>query len=580
MKRKVKYKKYNFGGPTDPVLPSSLAPTALMPLSSLYVAPTPLMPIAPEYATTYQSTLSPAVRPAVVRFNPGNEEPSSHSKSKDRFREKSSGGSLKYAGGGGIDPISIAISQGTKAFADYKDAFTYKPTLGPDKNGPDWSKAIGPTGIAAMIPELIRWNKDKNTVVSGSPGSYASGGDMSLSNSAFQVQGNANVTDGNKYNYKGTKVALDDDEVVRTDKDFVFTDKDFSLLSGNTFAEDAAVLQKSTGNAEKMITKYGSTEAQNTIKYNERMTKDLASLQELMAAVKGKRNPDGSTKQKMATGGSFWPDPYRDIIQPFDMLPTTNLQLQQQELPYAQGNMLAPAVPYEERNFSAVNPNPTPAPSITPEFKQFAQAAAATSSANYANSQSPAAEGSGIMGRFSLGDAMQFAEVGSKFFGLNGRPERERPYFDITPLTRQTYDVQPALYQNQRNYQNATAGISTPSINLRRMLTNKLYATKLNSDQQVISEYNRMNQTGLSNFQGQVSNRQRYNNQQQVMTNDMNARNRGQYDQAVQNAFNSVGNLGEALNRKQGNQQRLELLRELYPEIYDRIISRMENKGG
>lgn len=98
-------------------------------------------------------------------------------------------------------------------------------------------------------------------------------------------------------------------------------------------------------------------------------------------------------------------------------------------------------------------------------------------------------------------------------------------------------------------------------LNLRRSLTNNLYAGKLNNDAQTITNYDNMNKQSNSQYEQQVSNQRRYNIQSTQYTNNLNAANRGAYDSVVQNAYTSVGNLGEALNKGKYGKGCLESIR-------------------
>lgn len=158
---------------------------------------------------------------------------------------------------------------------------------------------VGAGAFGTLLQVMDAQNEKKKTVY-GSPGNYATGGDMQLSSSSFQVKGNANTTDGNSYNMGNTSVKLDHNEVVKDNK-FVYSDDLTNVLSGNSFAEDAAKIEKSTGKIEKRG--YPDAISSNTIKRNEVLLQDLAMVQEKIAALKGLRNQDGSTKQHFATGG-------------------------------------------------------------------------------------------------------------------------------------------------------------------------------------------------------------------------------------------------------------------------------------
>ena len=178
----------------------------------------------------------------------------------------------------------------------------------------------------------------------------------------------------------------------------------------------------------------------------------------------------------------------------------------------------------------------------------------------------------------TLGDYLQFAEVGSKFFQTLRGPEVENQILDNTRITRNNYDVRPQLLQSQRSFQNQSNSIDSPSLNLRRSLTNNLYASKLNADAGVISQYDNMNKQANSQYEQQVSGQRRYNIQSTQYTNNLNAANRGAYDSTVQNAYTSLGNLGESLNNRKRGQDALKILSQRYPDVYKGVVEELFNK--
>jgi len=133
----------------------------------------------------------------------------------------------------------------------------------------------------------------------------ATGGDLSLSSSAFQVQGNPNTTDGNYYPNLNAK--LDHNEVVSstpTGNPFIFSDD--LKLQGKPISYMAKKLERSKGKAEKILSANPYDEqAKNTITFAEKGLTTLAAKQEELATAMGHRNPDGSTKQpgQYRTGG-------------------------------------------------------------------------------------------------------------------------------------------------------------------------------------------------------------------------------------------------------------------------------------
>lgn len=137
----------------------------------------------------------------------------------------------------------------------------------------------------------------------------ATGGDIQLSSDSFQVKGNPNVTDGNTYPQLNAK--LDHNEVVSTTQDgnkFVFSD--VLKLGKKSFAQIAKPIEQAKGKAEKLLSANpGDRLSKNTVALSNKLLDDVAMQQEQLAAAKGLRNSNGSTKQpnQYATGGVVGP---------------------------------------------------------------------------------------------------------------------------------------------------------------------------------------------------------------------------------------------------------------------------------
>lgn len=179
------------------------------------------------------------------------------------------------------------------------------------------------------------------------------------------------------------------------------------------------------------------------------------------------------------------------------------------------------------------------------------------------------------LSKWTVGDGLQGIDVLSKFGQLIGGPEKEKAYFDTAPISKEVYDPRAALYQNQRGFQNTLNNTDVGSINTRRAVAGQLYSSKLNADNQTLAQYNQLNNQATTQYEQRLSQRQQYNNSQNVYTDDINARNRGAYKNAVQNAFTSLGNFGEAMNTKKQSYDALGILKVQYPDVYKRIIGGM-----
>jgi len=169
---------------------------------------------------------------------------------------------------------------------------------------------------------------------------------------------------------------------------------------------------------------------------------------------------------------------------------------------------------------------------------------------------------------FTVGDALQAAEVASKF-GMLGSPEVETPNLDSTSITKNVYDVRPQIYQSQRSFNQVKHGIgSATNLNTRRALLSSAYANKLNTDSQIIDRYHNLNNEANTQYEQRLADQRRYNIQQQNYTNDINARNRGQHYTLLDNAWSSLGNFGEQLNNKVFANDAMALYEEMFPEVY------------
>lgn len=501
------------------------------------------------------------------------------------------------------------------------------------------------SALTSALSPLFESSGDKR--VGNSPGAYADGGDISLSNQSFQVKGNPNVYDSEEYTTPNGPIKLDHNEVIKGS--FAFSNRLRNPTTGNTFAEDVAPIEKSTAKASKRSTIANDPISNNTISANERRTESIATVQETLATLLGKRDKGMDPKNAKAlgyqSGGSIQAND--DLLRMYrqNLLPTTDpLSLLSQQ-PYSSktptdweiaqfglegttpgrtlpevtisANRTAPptsprpvrtgtAAPRQplsraeewaanmemQRSYMATGQAPEltndpfgfgistkPAMSAdqraaqltTPSGPQSAQTQPITNTIS--TTATVANNTTADPMRTTIGDIFQGVEVGSKFLQLLGGPEVEKPYLDRTQITKQAFDPRQAMYQNQANFQIQSNNIQTSSAPLRRALQNSLYAKKLDADSQILTQYQQLNNQATTQYQDRLSNRQRYNNQQVTYTDDINARNRGQFMNATQNAFTSLGNFGEALNTKRQNYDALNILRVMYPDVYGRITN-------
>ena len=106
-----------------------------------------------------------------------------------------------------------------------------------------------------------------------------------------------------------------------------------------------------------------------------------------------------------------------------------------------------------------------------------------------------------------------------------------------------------------------------------------MLASKMKADNSALTQYDQMNQGARSEYENRVSNQQRYNVGQRTYTNDINARNKGAYDSAIQNAFGNLSNFGVGLNQRKQAYDALDLYGSTYKDVYSRILKTLGQNG-
>lgn len=180
---------------------------------------------------------------------------------------------------------------------------------------------------------------------------------------------------------------------------------------------------------------------------------------------------------------------------------------------------------------------------------------------------------------FTAGDVLQVGSLINSFARLRGGPEKEQANYDNSKITRNVYDVNNALQSNASSFANSSNNIDTSSPQLRRALQNQMLASKMKADNSALTQYDQMNQGARSEYENRVSNQQRYNVGQRTYTNDINARNKGAYDSAIQNAFGNLSNFGVGLNQRKQAYDALDLYGSTYKDVYSRILKTLGQNG-
>lgn len=180
---------------------------------------------------------------------------------------------------------------------------------------------------------------------------------------------------------------------------------------------------------------------------------------------------------------------------------------------------------------------------------------------------------------FTIGDSLKFVELAGKFAGLQGGPEVQKARLDNTDVTKQYYDPRVAIAQSKSQFANYANTLSAPSLNLRRSMLGAAHAQTVGAQSNILSEYEKMNQGALANYQDRLANRNRFNAQMLSRNDDANAANRGAYDSATQNLFTSVGQFGEDLNRKRYGTDYVNMMATRYPDVFKDVIKTWMGNG-
>lgn len=176
----------------------------------------------------------------------------------------------------------------------------------------------------------------------------------------------------------------------------------------------------------------------------------------------------------------------------------------------------------------------------------------------------PSRERNNPLEGFTFGDALQGIEALSTFRGLGRGPEID-PLYQMQ--TRQIDDA-PIRRNIAQGFNAATSNINTSSASGRTAALNNLYANRLKQESDALTQLASQNKQLASQTE-------QYNIGQRRLTDDINARNRGAFDQAQTAAFQTIGNTGRALNKKKQGQQAMKYLEATYPEVFKLLMNKI-----
>lgn len=179
-------------------------------------------------------------------------------------------------------------------------------------------------------------------------------------------------------------------------------------------------------------------------------------------------------------------------------------------------------------------------------------------------------------GQMNIGDlstGIQGAALASQLLRAMDKPTPEKERMLMSPISRQVFDPASQLAQSTRSYSSAMNALDVGSANTRRMIGNQMLSSKLAADQNIITQYDTMNQQAKSQYEQLLGQREAANVNLAMTTADLNARNLGAYNNAVDVAFSSLNNFGKGLADREEARKSLEMLKLLYPDVAGRLES-------
>lgn len=157
-----------------------------------------------------------------------------------------------------------------------------------------------------------------------------------------------------------------------------------------------------------------------------------------------------------------------------------------------------------------------------------------------------------------IGDVLQGINVLGSFSGLARGPEKEKlpraANFQVSEI--------PQMNQARNAYNAATRGAQAGNYNTNRYMMQGMNANYMNQLSQIGQQTQQTN-LGLAAQTNQA------NTQIAAQQSDINARNRGAYDQAKQAAFATVGNVGRGLNDVKANKEAMAMMINSFRDVYD-----------
>lgn len=158
-------------------------------------------------------------------------------------------------------------------------------------------------------------------------------------------------------------------------------------------------------------------------------------------------------------------------------------------------------------------------------------------------------ESTGSNWKARIGDVLQGINVLGAFSGLAGGPEKEKlpraANFQVSEI--------PQMNQARNAYNAGMRGASGGNYNTNRYMAQGMNANYMNQLSQIGQQTQQTN-LGLAAQTNQM------NTQIAAQQSDINARNRGAYDQAKQAAFATVGNVGQSMNDVKANNEAMAMM--------------------
>lgn len=168
----------------------------------------------------------------------------------------------------------------------------------------------------------------------------------------------------------------------------------------------------------------------------------------------------------------------------------------------------------------------------------------------------------------SEGERLEMMEALSKAGMLLQGYDRQPLYQNQAPITRQQFDPQNALMQQQYAANAARQGIQNSSTGASQMANlQNLSANQMRAAGQVQTQYDQMNQQARSQYEQRLAQRQQENIGYKYATDQIRQQDESAYWNQFRDVMTGIGNMGREKVAVEENEKAVKLLISSYPDL-------------